>query len=377
LVTVTAALLPLWCERMQSLMERYGGEHWRVGGWLPLAVEGSRVSTPRTADNERAFCAPNFGHSKSAKYRRKKNQKRRAPRRKRKAQPVKPQIWLTLLWHMGLRLPWCWKTGPSHASEREHFQELVKTGKFPHKTLFCADAGFVGYLLWKLLVDQQHHFLIRVGSNVSLLRGLGYTRESAGIVYCWPNKAARKKQPPLVLRLLSLRLGKTPVYLVTNVLDANELSDDAARQLYQFRWGIELQFRTFQQTFRCGKLRSRTPDHALREWDWSLLGLWMIQLFAVKEQIEIGEPPERSRVSQAIPVIREMFHHWSEIPGPEDNLFSKLQHAVTDQYQRTKASKKARYRPYNKDKPSAGKPVIITASRQHKLMLKQYLAIAT
>jgi hypothetical protein len=196
LVTVTEVLLPVLWERMQSLMERHGGEYWRVGGWLPLAVDGSRISTPRTADNERAFCAPNFGHSSSAKYRRKKRRQQGTPRRKRPAQPVKPQIWLTLLWHMGLRLPWCWKTGPSNSSERAHCQDLLKSQKFPWKTLFCGDAGFVGYDFWRSIVGQGHHLLMRVGRNVTLLRGLGYVKESHGIVYCWPNKAAKKKQWP-------------------------------------------------------------------------------------------------------------------------------------------------------------------------------------
>jgi len=377
LVSVTGTLLPVLWARMQGLMEQHGGEHWRVAGWLPLAVDGSRVSTPRTAPNEKAFCAPNYGRSASAKHRAKKRRQRGVARRARKSQPVKPQIWLTLMWHMGLRLLWCWRTGPSNSSERAHFQDLLKTQVFPWKTLFCGDAGFVGYDLWKLIADQGHHFVMRVGSNVTLLRKLGYVRESHGIVYCWPSKAARKKQPPLALRLIAMKFGRTPVYLVTNILDPRELPNAAAAQLYQLRWGIELQFRTIKQTFGRSKLRSKTPDRALRELDWSLLGLWMIQLFAVKEQLAIGQPPARSSAALAIHAIRDVFHHWSEIPTQGASLKSKLRHAVTDQYQRTKESKQARYRPDNKDKPSAGKPVIITAKRQHKLKLKQYLALAS
>ena len=376
LVAVTHVLMPLLWARMQSLMERHGGEHWRIGGWLPLAVDGSRVSTPRTAPNEKAFCAANYGRSQSAKYRRKKRAKNGVARRKKKPQPVKPQIWLTLVWHMGLRLLWCWRTGPSNSSERGHFQDLLKTQQFPNKTLFCGDAGFVGYDFWKLIADQGHHFLMRVGSNITLLRKLGYVRESHGTVYCWPNKAARQKQPPLALRLICLKLGRTPIYLVTNILDPRELPNSAACQLYQLRWGIELQFRTLKQTFGRSKLRSKTPEHALRELDWSLLGLWMIQLFAMKEQLAIGHPPTHSSAARAIHAIRDVFHHWSEIPTKGTSLKSKLRHAVTDQYQRSKESKRARYRPDNKDKPSAGKPILITATRQHKLQLRDYLALS-
>lgn len=131
LVSVTSTLLPLLWARMQHLMEQHGGEHWRIAGWLPLAVDGSRVSTPRTAANEQAFCAANYGRSASAKQRAKKRRKNGVAQRKKKSQPVKPQIWLTLVWHMGLRLRWCWRTGPSNSSERAHFQDLLKTEQFP------------------------------------------------------------------------------------------------------------------------------------------------------------------------------------------------------------------------------------------------------
>jgi hypothetical protein len=376
LVSVTSTLMPLLWERMQGLMERHAGEHWRVAGWLPLAVDGSRVSTPRTVGNEQAFCAATYGHSAMAKYRAKKRRRNGVPRRRKQSQPPRPQIWLTLVWHMGLRLLWCWQTGRSNSSERAHLQDLLKTQTFPKKTLFCGDAGFVGYDFWRAIADRGHHFLMRVGSNVTLLRKLGYVRESHGIVYCWPSKAARENQPPLVLRLLSMKFGHTPVYLVTNILDRRELPNAAACQLYQLRWGIELQFRTIKQTFGRSKLRSKTPRRTICELDWSLLGLWMIQLFAVKEQIAVDQPPAHSSAALAIDAIRNAFQDWSQIPTKGQDLTSKLRHAVTDHYERSKKSKQARYRPDNPDKPSAGKPNIVTANSQHKLRLKQYTAIA-
>jgi hypothetical protein len=280
LVTWTAKLLPLLWERLHELMQKHGGEHWRVGRWLPLAPDGSRVSVPRTKDNETKFCAPNYGKSATAKYRRKKRKKAGGRKRSTKPEPVKPQIWITLLWHMGLQMPWSWRTGPSHSSEREHLRSMIAEQKFPENTLFCADAGFTGYELWKGIIDAGHSFLIRVGANVNLLRKLGYVEEKAGFVYCWPDEAARKLQPPLVLRLLSLQVGRCKMHLVTNVLDEENLTVEDAIRLYQLRWGIELQFRTMKQTFGRRKLRSRTPNRALVELDWSLLGLWIIQLFA-------------------------------------------------------------------------------------------------
>ena len=168
LVTWTERLRPLLWSRLQQLMEQVGDGYWRLGEFLVLAVDGSRVTVPRTKSNERAFAARNYGRGGKAKSRKKwKNKKRRS---KKLSAPVKPQIWLTMIWHMGLKMPWCWRTGPSTSSERGHFLDLLKSCVFPQNTLFCADAGFVGYELWKGIIDAGHHFLIRVGGNVHRAR---------------------------------------------------------------------------------------------------------------------------------------------------------------------------------------------------------------
>jgi hypothetical protein len=274
---------------------------------------------------------------------------------------------------MGLQMPWSWKTGPSYAAERDHLREMLSTRKFPENTLFCCDAGFTGYEFWKAIGDAGHVFLIRVGANVTLLRKLGYVRERRGIVYCWPDAAARNGQPPLVLRHLRVRVGRRVMHLVTNVLDEQALPDAEAVRLYELRWGIELQFRTVKQTFGRRKLRSRTPARAYVELDWSLIGLWLIQLFAVKEQVEIGEVPKNCSVAMAIQVVRETFHRWWE--RPEQAFAAKLQSATKENYTHH-SSRKARYCPNYKDKPAAGKPVIKTATEKQKARIKASFAMA-
>jgi len=377
LVSSTGRILPLLWHRMHELLEQHGGEHWRIGPWLPLAVDGSRVTTARTKGNERAFCAPNFGRSRMADYRRRKRRQQGRPQRRRRRQksapPAVPQIWLTLLWHMGLRTPWSWKSGPSTASERDHFHQMLREQQFPENTLFCGDAGFTGYELWKGVIDRGHQILIRVGANVTLLRKLGYyARERGGIVYCWPSAAARKKQPPLVLRLIRFRLGRTRACVVTSILEHHRLSEKQALRLYRLRWGVELQFRALKQTFGRRKLRSKRPDRALAELDWSLLGLAIIQLFAVKEQVQFGELPQQCSVSLAIRIVRETLDRWHEAPGPSETFRMRLRAAVADDYHRA-SSKKARYRPDFKDRPAAKQPKLLDATRQQKQWLINHL----
>ena len=144
--------------------------------------------------------------------------------------------------------------------------DMLETHVFPKNALFCGDAGFVGYDFWRAIHDRDYHFLMRVGGNVRLLKKLGYFRERDGIVYSWPDAAMKKKQPPLILRLLHFRDSRGgDLYLITNVLDVKRLSNQQASTIFRRRWGIEIQFRSLKQTFGRTKLRSRSPDSAAIE----------------------------------------------------------------------------------------------------------------
>ena len=83
LVTYGGQLVPLLWNRLQRLMEEVGKEHWRIGLWLPLAVDGSRASTPRTKTNEKAFRAANYGKSNTRQYRKKTSKNKRKKNRTR------------------------------------------------------------------------------------------------------------------------------------------------------------------------------------------------------------------------------------------------------------------------------------------------------
>lgn len=371
LVAYTGQLLPIVWLRLQTQIEKASPETFRIGRWLALAVDGSRFTTPRTNSNELAFAAKNYGKGKQAKSRAKwKNKKKRS---KKLSAAVKPQIWLTLVWHMGSKLPWCWKSGPSNSSERSHLVEMIRSIVFPENTLFCGDAGFTGYEFWSAIIESGNHFLVRVGGNVTLLRKLGYCRTGDGLVYLWPDAAARRKQPPILLRLIAVNNEHGTMYLVTSVLNRRELSDSMFKRLYPLRWGIELQFRALKQTFGLGKLRSRNSDHALAELDWSIVALTMVELLAVKEQSQLEIPPEHSSVSEALRAIRHAMRHWFERNTDEASLNARLAGASKDTYERS-TRKDARYQPNFKDKPANGKPIVKVASSKQK---KAYNALQT
>jgi hypothetical protein len=388
LVGSRAGLIPLLRGVLHRRMQQIGSPHWRIDGWVPIAFDGSRSTAPRTKSNEAAFCADNYGKGKTARYKKKKSKgMRRRKNERSKPQPQEPQAWVTLMWHMGLRLAWTWRLGPSNASERGHVMEMAQQEEFPADTLFCGDAGFVGYPLWSCLAGRDYHFLVRVGANVKLLTEENEWRlEASGdgeySVLCWPKEAIRGKKRPLRLRLLRVEAGNSRVWLLTNVLDQQRLTAQMASRIYRMRWGVELEFRGLKQTLQRARLRCRNDRRLLVELDWSILAMAVVELLALKEQQqqraeqgqEAADPAKRS-LAGALRAIRKCLRHLDDVPEPGQDLQSRLRAAVTDSYTR-KTSKKARYRPPNPDKKPLGDPEVRPLDPEERLLLLEYAAAA-
>lgn len=374
----TATFVPLLCVVLQERMQEIGGKFWRVDQWVPIAFDGSRSSASRSRANEQAFCAAHYGQGKTALYRRKKSKgMRRKQNEKNRPQPPEPQVWITMLWHMALRLPWRWRLGPSNSSERAHVMELLEMSPFPKNTLFCGDAGFVGYPLWAAIRERGFHFLVRVGANVSLLtQSADYVLGKKGLVLCWPKTMRQSRVQPLRLRLVQVRLGKTTAWLLTSVLEATNLTTTQMLRLYQMRWGIEVEFRGLKQTLDRAKLRSRCDQRLLTELDWSILAMAVAELFALKEQLcpldskpQPPPDPRKRSLANTMRALRGCLRNLDQIPEPQQRLQVLLRLAVTDSYER-KASKRARYRPPNPDKKPLGNPKLRPLTVEEKKVLR-------
>jgi hypothetical protein len=376
-------LMPLMLLRLQELMEEVGGQFWLVEGYVPLAFDGGRSDASRTVSNESEFCAPNHGKGKTAKYRKKKTKgMRRTQNEKNKPVDPKPQAWITMMWHMGLRMPWSWRLGPSNSSERRHVCEMLAEEKFPENTLFCGDAGFVGYDFWKWILGQGHDFVVRVGGNVSLLyQNMDFERRNDGTVFCWP-LGKQAKERPLILRLVQIKVGSADMYLLTSVLDSKRLSRKKLGKLYEMRWGIEVEFRGLKQTLKKSKLRCRNAQRLYAELSWSILAMAVAELLALKEQIPAAqstEPDERPYKPQCLSLantmraIYECLDNLNEVVEDDHGLNDQLRKAVTDRYTR-KAKKAARYRPKNPDKKKLGNPTIrkFTVDETEKMKRHEY-----
>lgn len=334
LLRVSGRLLPLLARLLRSQLPTWAGPYWTREGWLAFAADGSRIECPRTEANEKQLgCA---GKKRTA-----------------------PQLFLTVLYHMGTGLPWDFQVGPGTDSERTHLRLMLS--RLPLAALIVADAGFVGYDLLRAIISSGRSFLIRVGNNVHLLKELGYADvEKGGIVYLWPQEKRKRHQPPLVLRLVEFHNGKRPVFLVTNVLDEQKLSYEQASVLYRMRWSVEVFFRSMKQTLSRRTMCSKAPQKARCELQWTVMGLWVLARISAEQIIRRGYDPLGMSVALARRRVRQAMRQTGR-SARSPALLEQLGESLKDSYLRTRP-KKARNWPHKKKEKPPGIPKIRPAN---------------
>lgn len=365
LVKWTTSLIALLQEHFRAIMQKTLAASYLLYDFAVFAVDGSRIDLPRTQSHQQAYGRKKKKNKKKQKHKRVNKQKNGYGK-----QGSGPQMWLTTLWHMGTGLPWNWRIGPADSSERGHWLEMLCS--LPLNSLIVADAGFVGYGYAKEVIDSGRDLLLRVGSNVRLLKNLGCVRERNGYVYLWPAKAAKQKLPPLVLRLVVVHNGKHPVYLITSVLDENILSNEQIAKLYSRRWGIELFYRNLKQTFGRRKLRSGCAENARVELEWSLAGLWAMGLYAQMEMQKAGISPKRISVARVLFAFRQTLRYYRDPLERKCSLRDMLRCAMIDDYRRK--CKTSRNYPRQKQETPPGPPKMIVATPA-QITLAQSLAL--
>jgi hypothetical protein len=343
LTQATPRLLALLGTHLRRKVEDVAGAAWRWKGWAVMAADGTRVDCPRTVANEQAFgCAGKPGTG--------------------------PQMLLTTLYHLATGLPWAWRRSAGNDSERGHLLEMLPL--LPPETLLIADAGFVGYAMLCLLLVAGHHFVMRVGCNVRLLRKLGFdVLEEGDTVYLWP-QGLRRTHPPLTLRLVRVQAGRRTMTLLTSVLDRCRLRDADVVELYRRRWGIELLYRSLKQTLRRRKMLSGVPEHAELELDWAMVGLWLLGLMTAKaagREVRRGRPWS---LAAALSVVRGAMRRLG-VARAAGGLRRQLRLAVRDRYVRHRP-KAARYWPRKKNEHPPGAAKIRTATHAERQLAQEF-----
>ena len=326
-------------EQLPRHHRRIAGPFWRRDGWLAFSADGTRIEVPRTIKNEKAFgCA---GRHRTG-----------------------PQLSLTSLYHMGTGLPWAWQIGAGTESEQVHLRQRVAS--LPSGSLLVADAGFTSFDLLTRLLDHHVEFLVRMGSNRTLLTGLVDAKITTDgeVVWLWPT-SRQAKHPPLMLRLIRIeQANQSPVYLLTSVMDQRQLTREQIGQFYRMRRGQEVFHRSFKRTLEQHKMRSGSAAEAQRELDWAMMAYLMIGLWTVEALIGANHDPLCWSVAESLRVVRQVVYQGARV-GCTGRLEVLLRRAVKDSYVR-KGSKQARQWPRKKKDHPPGPPRIREATEKEK-----------
>jgi hypothetical protein len=318
---------------------------WRVCGWLLFGVDGSRFETCRTRPNEAGLgCAGK--------------------------ESTTPQVFQTTLQHIGTGLVWDVHLGPGTDSERRHLDAMLPG--LPSQSMLTADAGFISFDLCAWLQAHEHPFVLRVAGYVCLLQGLDSLdwevepEVQGSTVFLWPQ--GKRRLPPVVLRLIVVQdADRQPVYLVTNVLDEQQLSDGDAAEIYRLRWQLELYYRSVKQTFAHERLHSRRPGTSLAEQQWTVLGLWVLQLISVEQLIAAKQHPASWSAAKARTAVRRLLQLavTDETCLRSRTFRRELSRAQLDRDRRS-GPKQIRDWPRKKQQQPPGPPKIRLATKQQR-----------
>ena len=131
------------------------------------------------------------------------------------------------------------------------------------------------------------------------------------------------------------------MWMLTSVLDRKKLKKKQIVRYYEMRWGIEVEYRGLKHTLDKRKLRCRTSDHVLVELDWSIFGMAIAELLALREQIpktgaqktKTNYQPKQLSLANSVTAIRWCMRYISDAPKPNEDLFTKLSKAVVQEYE--------------------------------------------
>jgi hypothetical protein len=317
--------------------------------WLLLAVDGSKEDLPRTKDQEKVFGIADNG--------------------------AFPQALLTTIVEVRTGLPWDWRIDCGRGSEKDHLVQMASD--LPANALLLGDGNFVGFPVWSQLHAHGKQFLIRVGGNVHLITRLwpdAETRYDGGIVYVWPKN--RRRESPLMLRLIKVGRGRKAVYLLSNVLDAKQLSRRDAGQIYRKRWGVELFFRALKRTLGYAKLQSKSGRRARIELEWALITMTIATMMGIDSASRHRINPERSSPAHLIRTLRTFLLRGAGASPSQGRaaLARALASGLKDNYHRRKP-KSSRHRPKTKNTP---KPLVLKppktrrATAEEKELARKY-----
>ena len=102
---------------------------------------------------------------------------------------------------------------------------------------------------------------------------------------------------------------------------------------------------------------------------WSLVGLWIAQLLALREQTPLTTPDSQTSVAQVLRIFEDILQRPDLVPRHGQSFRRRMSQAMTDNYVRT-SQKKSRNFPRRQEEPQTGPPNVTLATHEQQKLDK-------
>ena len=257
-------------------------------GWRVVAIDGTTLDVPDTAENEREFGRPGVARGKSGF----------------------PQLRAVFLSEVGTHAFFHVEAGPYTTSENVLAAKVI--GRLTPGMLCLADRGYFSYAFWKSTRATDADLLWRVRAD-AILPCLERLDDGSFLSKLYPSVSARRRDEEGVsVRVVEYTLDgavgepQTVYRLVTSILDPLAGPAEDLADLYHQRWEIETAFDELKTHLRGRQvvLRSKTPDLVFQEFYGLLLAHYAVRGLMHEAALSADVDPDRLSFVHAIRVVR-------------------------------------------------------------------------
>jgi len=265
-------------------------------GLQPKLIDGTTVSMPDTAKNQRAYPQP----------------------RSQKPGCGFPLMKLLCVFSLASGALLACARGNKHQSELRLLKGLLDY--FKRGDLVVADRGFCSYVVLALLllrgvssVFRLHHSRPcdlrrgkRLGKNDRLFSWRKPPQKPAWLPQCWWKSISKHMTVRVIrFRLYSPGFRTESVTLLTTLLDPSQYSAQAIAQLYGRRWKIELWFRDIKTSMGMEVLRCKSPQMIHKELEMFFIAYNLIRFLMVQACASNDASLDRTSFKAAVDAVRE------------------------------------------------------------------------
>jgi hypothetical protein len=262
-------------------------EHWRWRGRELKLADGTTVSMPDTAANQRCF-----------------------PQNREQAAglgfPLARVVGIVSL-STGAVLDWA--TGPCEGEESGETALLWKMAPgLKAGDVLIADRYFAGYFMLARLkqlgvdvivqANRARHTDFRCGTRLGARDHVVHWERPRRPAWM---DAATYEQMPLSLPVREVRVGG--LTLVTTLLNPKEVSKDELHQIYIQRWNVELDLRSIKSAMEMDVLRCKNPQMVTKEIGVHLLAYNLVRALMAKAAQGAGLLPRQLSFKGALHLI--------------------------------------------------------------------------